>query len=397
MTAEELLMSEESEAFEYSNVITIDRESRAINVPLGQEMFGVEGDKNATLKHFSCPKIVGDNIDLDLSEHNLYANYTLADEKGNPKSEDVIQSPCENIVIGDDNIAFDWKISEWVTKEDGYIAFSIVAKKSVDGVLETRWYTTPAVGRILKTVKEGRYLEQQYPDVIDNLMNRVSDLERILANGGGTGGSIAVDNALSETSTNPVQNKVVTAEVRRLSEEIVDKATLENGVIKFYKSGEIDKELFTVDISSIGGSGGGCSIELIAKVTTTENVAEIVVEGIDTDADVLSIRLYNCGDNCGNGLYMSINKNNYVAASTGTNGGNNVNYADTRAWLYKSSGKLLGKSIMKNLGVNTYDFGAAPETINSISIKSPYNDGESKYFQSGTIVEIYEGVFPNVT
>lgn len=222
MTAEELLMSDEVEVFQYSNVIEIDGQSRHVNVPIGEDMFGVEGDKNATLKHFTCPKIVGNNIEIDLSEHNLYANYTLADEKGNPKSEDVIQSPCENIVIGDDNITFDWKISEWVTKEDGYIAFSIVAKKSVDGVVETRWYTTPAVGKVLKTVKEGRHIEQQYPDVIDNLMNRVSDLERILANGGGTGGSVVVDEALSETSTNPVQNKVVTKEIRQLYEEIDD-------------------------------------------------------------------------------------------------------------------------------------------------------------------------------
>lgn len=252
MTAEELLMSDEVEVFQYSNVIEIDGQSRVISVPLGEDMFGVEGDKDVTLKHFTCPKIVGNNIEIDLSEHNLYANYTLADEKGNPKSEDVIQSPCENIVIGDDYISFDWKISEWVTKEDGYIAFSIVAKKSVDGVLETRWYTTPAVGRVLKTVKEGRHIEQQYPDVIDNLMNRVSDLERILANGGGNGGSIVVDDALSETSSNPVQNKVVTKEIRQLSKEKVDNpstgavgqileiATVdENGKPKTYKA--VDK------------------------------------------------------------------------------------------------------------------------------------------------------------
>lgn len=52
---------------------------------------------------------------------------------------------------------------------------------------------------------------------------RVAELERIIEfGGGGTGGSIAVDDALSETSTNPVQNKVVTKEIRKLSEEIVN-------------------------------------------------------------------------------------------------------------------------------------------------------------------------------
>lgn len=273
MTAEELLMSDEIEVFQYSNVIEIDGQSRVISVPLGEDMFGVEGDKNVTLKHFTCPKIVGNNIEIDLSEHNLYANYTLADEKGNPKSEDVIQSPCENIVIGDDNITFDWKISEWVTREDGFIAFSIVAKKSVDGLLETRWYTTPAVGKIRKTVKEGRYLEQQYPDVIDNLMNRVSDLERILANGGGTGGSITVDDALSETSTNPVQNKVVAKEIRQLYEDIadlkvgVDKDTITSAVNKY-----LDENPVSVNATTIYEDEDG---DICIESTTFENGDEV--------------------------------------------------------------------------------------------------------------------------
>lgn len=52
-----------------------------------------------------------------------------------------------------------------------------------------------------------------------------------------SGTDITIDSDLSETSTNPVQNKVVTKEIRRLSEEIVD---LENDVstdvtIKDYK------------------------------------------------------------------------------------------------------------------------------------------------------------------
>lgn len=53
------------------------------------------------------------------------------------------------------------------------------------------------------------------------------------------------------------QNK---EDISKLSEEIADKAILENGVIKFYKTateeGEADTELFNVDLSSIGGSGG---------------------------------------------------------------------------------------------------------------------------------------------
>ena len=58
----------------------------------------------------------------------------------------------------------------------------------------------------------------------------------------------------------PEDGGVSKEEFEQLSEAIADKATLENGVITFWKAAETedgtDTELFTVDISSVGGSGG---------------------------------------------------------------------------------------------------------------------------------------------
>lgn len=51
------------------------------------------------------------------------------------------------------------------------------------------------------------------------------DINKVLANlpsGGGGGGDITVDNALSTTSTNPVQNKVITEKINTISEELQD-------------------------------------------------------------------------------------------------------------------------------------------------------------------------------
>lgn len=44
--------------------------------------------------------------------------------------------------------------------------------------------------------------------------------------------------------------------IGKLSEDIADKVTLENNVIKFWKSGEEDVLLYSIDVSSIGGTGG---------------------------------------------------------------------------------------------------------------------------------------------
>ena len=57
--------------------------------------------------------------------------------------------------------------------------------------------------------------EECLPDSIKDLLN-------------GELPNIKVDSELSEESENPVQNKIVTAEVNRLSEEIVDEATIQN-------------------------------------------------------------------------------------------------------------------------------------------------------------------------
>ena len=50
---------------------------------------------------------------------------------------------------------------------------------------------------------------------------------------------------------------------------------------------------------------------------------------------------------------------------------------------------------MQNSGTNVYNWTTLPDVIESIDLTPVYNDGETKYYQAGTIVEIYEGVYPN--
>lgn len=68
-------------------------------------------------------------------------------------------------------------------------------------------------------------------------------------------------------------------EVDQLSEAIADRATLGNGVITFWKG---DTELFTVDISSVGGSGGGVSF--------------VLGETLELDNGVLNVKTTNAAE-----------------------------------------------------------------------------------------------------
>ena len=147
-----------------------------------------------------------------------------------------------------------------------------------------------------------------------------------------------------------------------------------------------------VDMPSGSGSNGG--IHLIARVVTEANAASIEVTGLSTTAEVLSLRIYNPGSTCGGGLCITVNgirKDGFG----GTNQGASTVQALVRAWLYRDGGTLYGRSRMANEGINVYEWPEMGE-ITSIAVDSHYNDGTTKYFQAGTIFEIYEGMYPNV-
>ena len=270
--------------------ITIDTDTREITIPDSQKLFGVKDDLKAERKYFRCKKVVGDN--LDLSKHRLYINYMNANKETSAYLVD-------DVKVDGDYITFSWLLYRSVTKYIGNVSFIVCAKSSNNkGLLQTDWNTTLATG----TVKEGLEVDtattEEYPDVIEQILNRldgveggqisdeqmqnaikkyftvnpqkladmqpdtehrtVSDAEKqkwnnksdfdgsynsltnkptiptklsqltednnhvtvtksqrdkIYTFAGGTGTNITVDNALSASSNNPVQNKVIKAEL----------------------------------------------------------------------------------------------------------------------------------------------------------------------------------------
>ena len=84
-----------------------------------------------------------------------------------------------------------------------------------------------------------------------------SPVEINIPEGGGT--DVTVDTTLS-IAGQAADAKATGDAISQLSEKIADKATLENGVVKFWKTSteenRTDTLLYSVDISSIGGTGG---------------------------------------------------------------------------------------------------------------------------------------------
>ena len=164
MTIEEAL---EASAVELVNdIFLINPESRVITVPESEKIFGVYNDGNTERKHFRCPKIVGDNIDL--SAMHLYINYQNANGQKYPYL-------IEDVQTDGDYITFSWLIGPDVVAYKGQVKFILCAKK--DAVVE--WNTTLAEGTVLEGLEATDEVVDRNPDIIEQILKKIDGLTEI--------------------------------------------------------------------------------------------------------------------------------------------------------------------------------------------------------------------------
>lgn len=186
-------------------LLIIDPETRQIAVP-ENFLLGVESDQNVERVRFQCPKIVGDSIDL--SKLHIYVNYQNA-------NQEVSSYWCQDVEVSGDNITFSWLVSRAATMYQGETIFIVCAKKSdEEGNLTNEWNTTiPEHGGIvLEGLEPDPRLEQQYPDVIEQIL---TELDTIKAGGGSGITSVEVD--VKNTTGTPSGTGSVEAGILKLS------------------------------------------------------------------------------------------------------------------------------------------------------------------------------------
>lgn len=148
--------------------LIIDPSTRKITIPKSEQLFGVYGEGNIERKHFKCPKIVGDNVDL--SDCYIFVNYYTA--KGLPGKYTV-----KDVNVDGENITFSWELKQHIfdANEDTSIYFAVEAKNK-DKVEVFR--TSPATGKAKETIDTDTEIEDTYADVILDLISRVDTLEK---------------------------------------------------------------------------------------------------------------------------------------------------------------------------------------------------------------------------
>lgn len=165
-----------------NDVITIDPETKTINLPSSEVLFGTEEEQGIERKYFKCPRIVGDNIDL--FTHQIYISYMAVKDKNATFIPNSIPQSywCDDVALDETGnyITFSWLLSGNVLASRGFVGFAVIAKSVEGDILKTRWKTAPAVGTVLMTLPDaGEGISELYPDIITQLLDRMGAMEEI--------------------------------------------------------------------------------------------------------------------------------------------------------------------------------------------------------------------------
>ena len=142
---------------------TINSDTREIIVPEKYKILGVFSDEKVTKIPFTCPRVVGNNVDL--TEYNLYINYQNASGASNAYLID-------DIAVSGDNITFSWLLSRYVTLSPGVVKYSFCAKKLDGDTISNEWNTTIATGLVIQGLEATREIIEENPDIIEALISK---------------------------------------------------------------------------------------------------------------------------------------------------------------------------------------------------------------------------------
>ena len=174
MDLEEALMQADVYA-ESEEVLVIDNDLRTITIPSSLQIVGVESDEDVRRLNFQMPKQYGE---VDLSGFNIRINFMNANNSGD------VYAVTDKAVSGD-NVTFSWLVGRNALAYRGNIRFIVCLKKTdAEGVVQQEFNTTIAQLTVLEGLETTEAVVAENPDVIEQILARLDELEE---NGGGGG------------------------------------------------------------------------------------------------------------------------------------------------------------------------------------------------------------------
>ena len=228
---------------------TVNPDTREIIVPEKYKVLGVFSDEKVTKIPFTCPRVVGNNVDL--TEYNLYINYQNASGASNAYLID-------DLVVSGENITFSWLLSRYVTFSPGVVKYSFCAKKLDGDTISNEWNTTIATGLVIQGLEATREIIEENPDIIESLISKAHTHEnklvldkfaetdgkptyngKAIGSGGAGGASTAEDVSYTNTQLPTVENvktaldELVPKSHTHANKDTLDKLSDSNGKLQY--------------------------------------------------------------------------------------------------------------------------------------------------------------------
>lgn len=175
MDLEEALLQSEVYTAENERLV-IDNDLRTITIPQGIPNIGVESDEDVRRLYFQMPASYDGT---DLTGFAVRINYLNANSEG-----DVYVVTDQETTEG--IITFSWLVGRKALAYKGSIQFVVCLKKmDADGSVIQEFNTTVAKMTVLEGLETSQKVVQDNPDVIEQILARLEELEE--TGGGGTG------------------------------------------------------------------------------------------------------------------------------------------------------------------------------------------------------------------
>lgn len=182
-TTNELLEEIEAEMLSGENdIFVVDNNFRTVSIPESMSVLGVEHDDDVHRLYFQIPKMYGDT---DLSDFKIRINYMNAAGKGD------VYPVTDNEVSGE-NISFSWLVGRSAFEQRGDVVFVVCLRKIDDegNVIKEFNTTLMTLPPVLEGLETSELVIQDNPDIIEQILARLDDLEE---NGGGGSGTPGKD------------------------------------------------------------------------------------------------------------------------------------------------------------------------------------------------------------
>lgn len=155
-------------------MIVVHPGTRQFNVPGADLVFGVEADSGSEIKHFQCPRFVGNNVDVANSFVRI--NYRNA----NGEMDFYL---VDDMTVDGDNVHFSWVLAPRVTAYKGQVKFVMCV---VGPDLKIKWHTAMGTGQVHEGLEPDQsHVEDETADVVAALIAMV-DAQTVAVKNTGT-------------------------------------------------------------------------------------------------------------------------------------------------------------------------------------------------------------------